>query len=58
MKIVKHEITIIPQSVEGVKFADEYEATLKEQGALRDRREDTLTITIVAEFIFEIGEKE
>lgn len=58
MTIVKHEITIIPQSVEGIKLANEYEATLKEQGALRDRREDTLTITIVAEFIFEMGVSE
>ena len=58
MKIVKQETTIIPQSFEGIKFAEEYEERLKKQGAFRGRNEDTQVIIIKSEYVFGLVEGE
>lgn len=59
MTIIRHEKTIIPQTLEGIKFANEYEQRLKEQWAFRGREECTQGITITAEFYFVVeGEGE
>jgi len=42
--------TIIEQSVEGKKLADELEEKLRSQGAFRGRREDTENIVLAAEY--------
>lgn len=54
MKVYRKEITSIEHTTEGKAFADEYEKRLREQGAFRDRKEDTTLITITADFTFEI----
>jgi len=54
MHIVRKEQTIIPQTAEGIKFANEYETRLKSQGAFRGRDEDTQSITISAVYYFEM----
>ena len=55
MTITRFEKTIIPQTLEGQKFADEYEKRLTEQGAFRGRAEDTLSIVIKAQYYFTIS---
>ena len=50
MTITRFEKTIIPQTLEGQKFADEYEKRLTEQGAFRGRAEDSLSIVIKAQY--------
>lgn len=50
MTITRFERTIIPQTLEGQKFANEYEKSLKEQGTFRGRAEDTLSIVITAQY--------
>ena len=50
MTITRFEKTIIPQTVEGQKFANEYEKRLTEQGAFRGRAEDTQSIVIKAQY--------
>lgn len=42
--------TIIEQSVEGKKLADELEEKLRSQGAFKGRREDTGNIILAAEY--------
>lgn len=42
--------TIIEQSIEGQKLADELEEKLRSQGAFRGRREDTKNIVLAAEY--------
>ena len=58
MLIKRIEITFIPQSLEGKKFAEEYATRLKEQNALRDYKEDTVNITITADYYFDLKEDE
>lgn len=59
MTITRYEKTIIPQTLEGQKFANDYEKSLTEQGAFRGRAEDTQAIIIKAQFYFTVtGEKE
>lgn len=48
MQIIRHEKTLIPQSIEGIRFAEEYENRLKSQGAFAGREEDTQYIIILA----------
>ena len=55
--ITKFEKTIIPQTLEGQKFANDYEKRLTEQGAFRGRAEDTLSIVIKAQYYFTIESK-
>ena len=50
MTITRFEKTIIPQTLEGQKFANEYEKRLTEQGAFRGRAEDTQVIVIKAQY--------
>ena len=57
MTITSFEKTIIPQTLEGQKFAYEYEKRLKEQGAFRGRAEDTQAIVIKAQYYFTITEE-
>ena len=51
MTITRFEKTIIPQTLEGQKFAYEYEKRLTEQGAfIICRAEDTQSIVIKAQY--------
>ena len=50
MTITRFEKTIIPQTLEGQKFAYEYEKSLTEQGAFIGRAEDTQSIIITAQY--------
>ena len=50
MTITRFEKTIIPQTLEGQKFANEYEKSLTEQGVVRGRAEDTQAIVIKAQY--------
>lgn len=52
MTITRWEKTAIPQTIEGISFANDYEKRLKEQGAFRGRAEDTQFIIINAEYHF------
>lgn len=58
MTITRFEKTIIPQTLEGNKFANEYEKRLTEQGAFRGRAEDTLSIVIKSQYYFTISEED
>jgi hypothetical protein len=57
MTITRFEKTIIPQTLEGQKFADEYEKRLTEQGAFRGRAEDSLSIVIKAQYYLTFTEE-
>lgn len=57
MTITRFEKTIIPQTLEGQKFADEYEKRLTEQGAFRGRAEDSLSIVIKAQYYITFTEE-
>lgn len=57
MNITRLETTIIPQTLEGQKFAYEYEKRVREQGALIARMEDPISITIKAEYHLTIKEQ-
>lgn len=56
MTIYRIEITIIPQTIAGRKFADEYEERLHNQGAFYARNEDAETIDITANYQFNLKE--
>lgn len=58
MIITRFEKTIIPQTLDGRKFANEYEKRLREQGVFRGRTEDTQSIVITAQYYltFEEGD--
>lgn len=58
MTITRFEKTLIPQTLEGQKFADEYEKTLREQGLFIGRIEDMQAIVITAQNWFEVTEKD
>lgn len=59
MTIVRFEKTIIPQTLEGRKFANEYEKGLKLQknSMFISRAEDTQTITIEGRYYFTISDE-
>lgn len=57
MTITSFEKTIIPQTLEGQKFANDYEKRLTEQGAFRGRAEDTQAIIIKAQYYFTISDE-
>jgi hypothetical protein len=56
MTIYRIETTIIPQTIAGRKFADEYEERLRNQGAFDSRNEGTVTIDITASYQFNLIE--
>lgn len=58
MKLTRLEKTIIPQTLEGQKFANEYEQRLKGQFAFMSRKEDTQAITIEARYVFDLRTEE
>lgn len=58
MTITRFEKTIIPQTLEGRSFADNYEKGLKEHGAFGSRSEDTQSIVIKAQYYFTITSEE
>ena len=57
MNITRYEKTIIPQTMFGRDFADEYEKRLREQYAFIGRSEDTQAIVIEAKYQFDIKEQ-
>jgi len=57
MTIYRIETTIIPQTIAGRKFADEYEERLRNQGAFDSRNEGTVTIDITASYQFNLIEE-
>jgi len=57
MTIYRIETTIIPQTIAGRKFADEYEERLRNQGAFYARNEDAETIDITARYQFNLKEE-
>ena len=58
MTIYRIETTIIPQTIAGRKFADEYEERLRNQGAFDSRNEGTTKINIMARYQFNLKEDE
>lgn len=54
MNIIRAETTMIPNTFEGKKLADEYEAKLKEQCAFSGRKEDSRYISIDATYYFTV----
>ncbi len=54
MIITKFEKFIIPQTLDGRSFADDYEKQLKEYHCFIARREDTQAIVIEAKYHFDI----
>jgi len=57
MTIYRIETTIIPQTIEGRKFADEYEERLRNQGAFYAKNKDAETIDITARYQFNLKEE-
>ena len=49
--------TIIPQTIQGIEFANQYEERLKAQGFFNGRAEDTQSIVINAVYRFVISEE-
>lgn len=58
MRVKRIEQTIIPRTKEGHKFADEYCARLKSQGAYKMSECYLEEITITAEYFFEVKDDE
>lgn len=58
MTIIRQETTIIPHTLEGRLLADEYEQKLRAQGCFRKRFEDTVYITIKAEYTLAVKDGE
>ena len=54
MTIIRTETTMIQNTLEGKKLADEYETKLREQCAFTGRCEDTSYISIDATYHFSI----
>ena len=52
MTITRYEKTIIPQTLEGKKFANDYEKILTKQGVFRGREEDTQAIVIKTKYCY------
>ena len=57
MVITKFEKVIIPQTLEGQKFADEYERKIRERMTFISRAENTFSIVIESQYYEEV-EKE
>ena len=57
MTITRIEKTIIPQTLEGQEFANDYEKILTKQGVFMGRAEDTQAIVIEAKYYFELKEQ-
>ena len=58
MTIIRTETTMIPNTFEGKKLADEFEQKLREQCALTGICEDTSYISIDATYHFSIEDGE
>ena len=58
MLITRMETTLIPQTLEGRKFAEEYAKRLKEQNALCGYEEDSVNISISAKYYFDLKSDE
>ena len=54
MTITRIETDIIPNTIEGKAFINEYKEKLKEQGALRKYEENTNFLCITAEYHLEL----
>lgn len=54
MIITKFERVMIPQSLEGQKFADEYERKIRERMSFISRFEDMRSITIESRYYEEV----
>lgn len=58
MNIIRTETTMIPNTLDGKKLADEYEQKLREQCAFTGRTEDRSYIIIDASYYFPIEDGE
>lgn len=58
MRIHTFEETFYPMTPLGIKYAEEYEKRLKDQGAFISRREDTAHVIIKAVYRFDVEEEE
>ena len=58
MRIHTFEETFFPMTPLGIKYAEEYEKRLKDQGAFISKREDTAHVIIKAVYRFDIKEEE
>ena len=58
MNIIRTETTMIPNTLDGKKLADEYEQKLREQCAFTGRCEDTSYISIDATYHYSIEDGE
>lgn len=58
VRVMERTETLIEQSIEGKKIADELEEKLRLQGALRGRKEDSNNIILTAEYYMTVGESE
>ena len=58
MTVQRFETTFFPNESLGRKYADEYEKKLKEQRIFWSKKEDTVGITLIAYYTFEIADKE
>ena len=56
MTIQRIEETYFPNTIEGKKFADEYQQKLKEQGIFWHMECDTRTIMLTSRYAFEVGD--
>ena len=56
MDIVREEITYVPRTPEGIKFAEEYTDRLRSQGAFKSSCYQGDEIIIGAEYSFELKE--
>jgi len=54
MTIMRIEATMIPNTLEGQKFAKEYQERLRNLGAFRSWKEDSNSIYINAEYHFDL----
>lgn len=55
VKVMERTETLIEQSLEGRKIADELEEKLRLQGALRGRKEDSNNIILTAEYYMTVS---
>ncbi len=55
VKVTELTKTLIEQSIEGKKLADELEEKLRQQGALRGRKEDSNNIILTAEYYMTVN---
>ena len=55
VRVMERTETLIEQSIEGKKIADELEEKLRLQGALRGRKEDSNNIILTAEYYMTVN---